>query len=170
MKTGILLAIMMFFGAVEASNPVCVHTGYKKPIKVKEQKAKTPVNHVKINARVTFWCIQERGYTWGKQIASNPKGRAREGITAAVDPKKLEYGTKLFIPKLKGIVGDGMFIAEDTGKDVRGMKAIPKSKRKEVFHVIDIYVSSLAKMNEYSKKNPQYMEVYILKDVQLVSN
>lgn len=116
-----------------------------------------------IKARITYWTHDEPGYKWGKKVASNPNKVAIEGITVAVDPKKIKYNSIVFIPILEDVVGDGVFIAEDTGSAVKSLAAIPKEKRKEVNHVIDVYVDSTKKMNELSKKMPEYTTIYVLK-------
>ena len=76
-------------------------------------------------ARLTFYTRFDDGpqYFDGRTAASGPDGRqrAREGITIAVDPAKIPYGSKVFIPALKDFSAnkDGIFLAHDTGADVR---------------------------------------------------
>jgi 3D (Asp-Asp-Asp) domain-containing protein len=125
-----------------------------KPVSKKSEK--------KFLARVTFWSHREPFYTYGKRVASDPDLRAEEGRTAAVDPKKIPYEQKLYIPELEGVVGDGVFCAEDTGSAVVKLKAIPKKLRKDIQHVVDIYVDSLRKMNHLKNTMPPYMEVVLL--------
>lgn len=124
------------------------------PVEVKSQKSFT--------ARVTYWSPVEDGYSFGKRVAWHSEIRAKEGITVAVDASKIAYGTRILIPALKGVLGDGVFTAQDTGSAVKSLKAIPKVKRKEINHVIDIYVETNEKMNYLSNRMPRYMEVIIL--------
>lgn len=127
-------------------------------------------NYTKVKVRVTYWTHTEKNYTWGTKVASNPRKRATEGSTCATDPSKIPFGTKIYIPELGGIVGNGIFVVDDTGSAVKKMQAIPKSKRSEIKYVIDIYVDSNAKMNKLARANPHYMEVYIFnKAIELAS-
>jgi 3D (Asp-Asp-Asp) domain-containing protein len=136
----------------------------QKPTVKKEEKKQEPKKESRfsrIKARITYWTCSEPGYKWGKKVASCPTKVATEGETSAIDPTKISYGTKLWIPELNGVVGDGLFIADDTGSAVKKMQAIPKAKQKEIQYVIDIYVDSIQKMNQLANGMPQYMEVYL---------
>jgi 3D (Asp-Asp-Asp) domain-containing protein len=66
---------------------------------------------------------------------------AREGITVAVDPHVIPYGTKLFIP------GIGYRIAQDTGAAIVGNR-------------IDIFINDLRKALDFGVKRD--IPVYIL--------
>lgn len=132
-----------------------------EPIPQNNQKNDKKPKNKPFLARITYWSPEEPNYHFGRQIASDPKKQATEANTVAIDPSKIKYGTKLFIPKLRDVVGDGYFVAEDTGSAVKKMRAIPKTKRNEVNHVIDIYVANNAKMHELAQKMPHYMEVYV---------
>lgn len=112
-------------------------------------------------ARITFYSPHEKNYIYGTKIASNPKGKAIEGYSVAVDPKKIPYGSTLYIPELSEIMDDGVFCAVDTGSAVKKLRAIPKSKRGQVNHVIDVFVDSNETMNRLSNSMPQYMTVYL---------
>lgn len=114
-----------------------------------------------IMARITYYSPEEKDYPYGKQIASNPKGKAVENYTVAVDPKKIQYGTFIYIPKLAEAMGGGIFKAEDTGKDVKRMVAISKSKRDEVNYVIDVFVEDNETMKKMANSMPHYMKVYV---------
>lgn len=111
-------------------------------------------------ARITFWSHDEPNYKFGKSVASDSKRKAKEGRTIAIDNKKIRYGTRVRIPNLNGIVGDGIFVAEDTGTAVKQMRAIPIKMRKNVEFVVDVYVDSSEKMIELSNQMPHYMMVY----------
>jgi 3D (Asp-Asp-Asp) domain-containing protein len=66
--------------------------------------------------------------THGRTAAPLPEtGRAfgQEGVTLAVDPDQIPYGSRVRIPSLADISrnGDGVFVAHDTGGDVRRRRA-----------------------------------------------
>lgn len=130
------------------------------PVKTEKIEPKKP-EYRTIVARVTYYSPNEKNYKWGTRISSNPKGKAISSWTVAVDPKKIPYGTTLYIPALEQVIGDGIFRAEDTGRAVKSMKAIGQNKRAEIHYVIDVFVDNNDKMNILSKTMPQYMEVYI---------
>ena len=109
----------------------------------------------KVRVRVTYYSPE--GCKWGDRVACQKTKRAREGVTVAADPKKYPYGTKVFIPALKGLIGDGNFIVQDTGGAVKSMKA---SKGKA--DIIDVYVTTNAKIRRHMK-NDMYMSAYITK-------
>jgi 3D (Asp-Asp-Asp) domain-containing protein len=145
-------------------------TTYTEPVVILEQPPRQSIipsqkrlmKQPKVfQARVTYWSPNEKDYKLGSKIASNPKGKAIESWTVAVDPKKIHYGSTLYIPELAEVLGDGVFCAEDTGSAVKQMKAIPMNKRDEVNVVIDVYVSSNETMNRLAKKMPHYMTVYL---------
>ena len=73
---------------------------------------------------------------YGSQTATNVK--AKEGVTIAVDPKVIPYGTKVII--------DGKeYIAQDCGGAIKGNK-------------IDIYFDTHAETDKWGKRN---LEVFI---------
>src|SRR5258708_3797713 len=72
----------------------------------------------------------------------------REGTTVAVDPRTIPYGSTIEIGQLKGVIGDGRFVAEDTGTAVVSRKAA-KAQARNV-PVIDVYVRT--------KKRVRYLE------------
>jgi 3D (Asp-Asp-Asp) domain-containing protein len=91
-------------------------------------------------ARVTVYNNHEDQY--GSESArKNPltgKRQSQEGVTIAVDPKVIPYGSRVKIPALADLTPnrDGVFIAHDTGGAVKSRKA---SGGKEP--VIDVYVA-----------------------------
>lgn len=91
-------------------------------------------------ARVTVYNNHEDQY--GSESArKNPltgKRQSQEGVTIAVDPKVIPYGSRVKIPALAELTPnkDGVFIAHDTGGAVKSRKA---SGGKEP--VIDVYVA-----------------------------
>ncbi len=73
----------------------------------------------------------------------NPNGKflAIQGITIAVDPKVIPYGSWVVIPDLALFSegGDGRFYAHDTGTAVVARTA--SVKRGRAFPVIDVYAN-----------------------------
>jgi 3D (Asp-Asp-Asp) domain-containing protein len=106
-----------------------------------------------IRARVTFYHPCKR---WGSKVASPKVKYAKEGVTVAAS-KKIPFGTKVVIPELEGIVGDGNFVVQDRGSAVDSKRA---SKGKAP--VIDVFVSSASKVNRYKTLVPDYLEIQIL--------
>lgn len=66
-----------------------------------------------------------------------------EGITIAVDPTVIPYGTKVYIPKFNRV-----FIAEDCGSAIKGNR-------------IDIYMNNYDKAMDWGIRD---LEIYILND------
>lgn len=95
-------------------------------------------------------------YFTGTRVACQKAKFAKEGVTVAAHPK-FKFGTKLYIPDLKNVIGDGNFIVQDRGPAVTSKVA---SKGKAL--VFDIYVSSRAKISKFANKQPMYMKVYVL--------
>lgn len=115
--------------------------------------ADTPPTHKTI-ARITYYSAHEDKY--GSKLATG--GRAREGVTCAAAPWH-RFGTKVVIPRLAGLVGNGTFVVQDRGSAVTKMKA---SRRKT--EVIDIYLAGAKRyakrrMNELTRKVGYYTEV-----------
>ena len=108
-----------------------------------------------IKARITFYHPHQD--KWGKLNACPNTKYSKEGITVAAHPD-FKFGTKISIPELANIVGDGNFIVQDRGSAVTKKRA---SKGK--FYVFDVYVSSPKKYRKlaYSGKLKEYMNVTI---------
>lgn len=119
--------------------------------------AATPVrSHPKdqwITARITYYTPASPD---GKRVAWSRVKAAKEGTTIAAHPK-LPFGTKVEIPELKGIVGNGQFTVQDRGSAVTKKKA---SHGKT--DVIDVFVNSERKLRNITKTKPKYMKVHIL--------
>lgn len=107
----------------------------------------------KLKCRITFYSPCAK---YGTKVACPNTKRAKTGVTVAAHPD-FKFGTHVFIPELKGIVGNGRLIVQDRGSAVTSKKA---SNRKA--YVFDVYVPSRALVEKYKKLNP-YMDVYILK-------
>lgn len=106
-----------------------------------------------INARVTYYTPAS---PYGDNVACQKAKRAKEGITVAAHPR-LPFGTKVEIPDLKGIIGNGSFIVQDRGSAVTSKKA---SRGKT--DVIDVFVNSNQKLIKLTKTKPEYMNVRII--------
>jgi 3D (Asp-Asp-Asp) domain-containing protein len=120
--------------------------------------AATPVkSHTKdqwITARITYYTPASPD---GKRVACPKVKTAKEGITVAAHPK-LPFGTRIEIPELKGVVGNGStFIVQDRGTAVTRKKA---SHGKA--DVIDVFVNSERKLRAITKTKPKYMKVHIV--------
>lgn len=106
-------------------------------------------------ARVTFYTDDD---VYGDKVADPKTKRAKEGITVAT-AKDIPFGTRLRIPDLDGVVGDGDFIVQDRGAHVQKRVA---SRGKTP--IVDVYVSSHSKLKSCKTKLPEYMVVQVLDD------
>ena len=114
------------------------------------------VDHIKVyNARITYYSTDGK---WGNRVACQRSKRAKEGITVAAHPD-FKFGTKIFIPGLKGKIGDGNFTVQDRGGAVTSKKA---SRGKA--YVFDIYVTTHSKITRYAYTLPEYMKVYVIEN------
>jgi len=104
-------------------------------------------------ARVTFYCPKED--KWGSRIASSKRARAKEGLTIAAE-RAFPFGTRVHIPRLWGIVGDGHFVVQDRGTAVQARKASYGS-----VPVFDIYVASRKKMKRLLGTLPDYLPYHL---------
>jgi len=105
-------------------------------------------------ARITYYSTDGK---WGNRVACQRSKRAKEGVSVAAHPN-FKFGTKLYIPQLKGKIGDGNFIVQDRGSAVTSKKA---SRGKA--YVFDIYVTSHSKIHRFAHSQPEYMKVYVQK-------
>lgn len=105
-------------------------------------------------ARITYYSTDGK---WGDRVACQRSKRAKEGVSVAAHPN-FKFGTKLYIPQLKGKIGNGNFIVQDRGGAVTSKKA---SRGKA--YVFDIYVTSHSKIRKYAYSQPEYMKVYVVK-------
>lgn len=106
--------------------------------------------------RTTYYCAAE-DRKWGNKVAMSSKLRASEGVTVAVDPKVIPYGSTIKIPELEQSIGSEVFIAQDTGSSVKSRKA---SGGKTI--IIDVYVDSRYKMNVLAANNDPYLDAYLV--------
>jgi 3D (Asp-Asp-Asp) domain-containing protein len=101
-------------------------------------------------AREEMVCIT---YYWGHSITST--GKAPKHLqTAAVDPKKIKYGSRIEIPALNKTL-----IANDTGPDVVSKRA--SKARGKSYLVVDIFVSSKASAKALQAKIPTFTKAII---------
>ena len=119
----------------------------------KDNKATSKYSQV-YTARITYYSTDSK---WGNRVACQRSKRAKEGVSVAAHPN-FKFGTKLYIPQLKGKIGDGNFIVQDRGGAVTSKKA---SRGKA--YVFDIYVTSHSKIRKYAYSEPEYMKVYVVK-------
>lgn len=105
-------------------------------------------------ARITYYSADGK---WGNKVACQRSKYAKEGITVAAHPN-FKFGTKVYIPALKGKIGDGNFIVQDRGGAVTSKKA---SRGKA--YVFDIYVATHSKIRKHALSRPEYMKVYVVK-------
>ena len=106
-----------------------------------------------ITARITYYTPE---CAYGKRVAWSKVKAAKEGVTIAAHPK-LPFGTRVLIPELKGVVGNGTFIVQDRGSAVTSKKA---SRGKA--DVIDVFVNSERKLRKITKTKPKYMKIHII--------
>jgi len=107
-----------------------------------------------IRARITYYSVGQDKF--GAQNADPNSRRSRVGVTIAAHPK-FKFGTKVVIPKLKGVVGDGEFIVQDRGSAVT-RKAASNGKA----YVFDVFVTP-SQRRRYGSRLPEYMDVYVTK-------
>ncbi len=117
------------------------------------QATQSKSKKVKIRARITYYSTGED--KWGARNADPKSKRSKVGVTVAAHPR-FKFGTKLFIPKLKGIIGDGDFIVQDRGGAVT-RKVASKGKH----YVFDVYVTP-SQRRKYENQLSEYMDVYII--------
>jgi 3D (Asp-Asp-Asp) domain-containing protein len=112
-----------------------------------------PKNATKIKARITYYYPES---PWWSRVACPKTKTAKSGVTVAAHPD-FKMGTKLFIPGLKGKVGNGSFVVQD-----RGSAVTRKSAARGRGYVFDIYVPR-SSYTQLVKSTPAWMDVYILK-------
>lgn len=105
-------------------------------------------------ARITYYSTDKK---WGNRVACTKTKYAKEGITIAAHPN-FKFGTKVYIPALKNIIGDGIFTVQDRGVDVTNKVA---SRNKS--YVFDVYVTSSNKVHIHARNRLEYMKLYVLK-------
>lgn len=108
---------------------------------------------IKVRARITYYSPCS---TWGSQVACQKTDRAKRGVTVAAHPR-FEFGTRIRIPKLEGVVGNGEFIVQDRGSAVTSKKA-----SRGTAYVFDVFVPSSAEVARLARTEPEYMEVIVL--------
>lgn len=113
-----------------------------------------PTSSKVYNARVTFYSTDGR---WGSKVADKRTAHAKEGVTVAAHPD-FKFGTKVYIPALKGKLGDGVFIVQDRGSAVTKKRASHGRA-----YVFDVYVRSHSKVRSSARNSTEYMKVYVIK-------
>ena len=120
-----------------------------------DTKKKENENEV-YKSRITYYSIGED--KWGDKVACPKTHRAKEGITVAAHPN-FKFGTKVFIPELKGVIGDGYFTVQD-----RGSAVTKKRAAKGKAYVFDVFVKNQYRMNKHARNRPMYMDTHIIKN------
>jgi 3D (Asp-Asp-Asp) domain-containing protein len=113
-----------------------------------------PTSSKVYNARVTFYSTDGR---WGSRVADTKTAQAKEGVTVAAHPD-FKFGTKVYIPALKGKLGDDVFIVQD-----RGSAVTKKRASRGRAYVFDVYVKSRSKVRSSAQNSTEYMKVYVIK-------
>ena len=129
------------------------------PIALAKEADKTkivkPIKYSQVyTARITYYSTDGK---WGNSVACQRSKRAKEGVTVAAHPN-FKFKTKLYIPGLKGRVGNGNFIVQDRGSAITSKKAA-RGKA----YVFDIYVDSRSKIRKFARSESEYMKVYVIK-------
>jgi 3D (Asp-Asp-Asp) domain-containing protein len=104
-------------------------------------------------ARLTFYNKHEDKY--GSHIASSSRRRATAGHTLAAE-SAFPFGTKVHIPVLDKILGDGHCVVEDRGSAVERRKA-----SRGLTPVFDLYAETKKKMKQWAKLIPAYVQYEI---------
>lgn len=110
---------------------------------------------IPIKSRITYYHGRDK---WGTKVADPKTKRAYRGITIAAHPN-FKFGQKVFIPQLKGVIGDGYFTVQDRGSAVTKKKA-----SKGNMYVFDVFVNTSGEVKRNAKRLPMYMDVYLVKD------
>jgi hypothetical protein len=152
-KTILILLTSLLSSCVNVSNNSDGNyqkISYTKNGLVSEKIHDTPVKKAKkIRARITYYS-RER---FPQKTASGKVGII--GVTVAAHPD-FPFGTKIFIPELKGKIGDGYFKVQNRGSAVTKKTA---AKGKE--YVFDVFVLTRGCVERNKTKFPGYMDVYI---------
>lgn len=121
-------------------------------------------------ARVTYY--DGKDDVFGKKTATGV--RAQEGETVAVDFRVIPAGTVIRIPDLEGVIGDGVYTAQDTGTDVKSRKAAKTTAKRmlrsgritreeyplyERAIVIDVHVNR--HVRKHARRQSEFMMVEI---------
>lgn len=107
--------------------------------------------------RVTYYNPQDCKY--GSKTSTGVK--AVSGMTVAVDPRVIPYGTKIDIPGLRRYFTNTRFIAQDTGSAVKSRKAAKAHGRN--VPVVDVYCATRYQAKFLAKNTPMFMKVRIVK-------
>ena len=117
--------------------------------------SETPRHDVNsITARVTYYTTSS---PYGDKVACQLAKRAKEGVTVAAHPD-FEFGTRVYIPALKGKFDDGIFTVQDRGPAVTKKRASHGRA-----YVFDIYVRTHSKVRTSARNSTEYMQVYVIK-------
>lgn len=103
-------------------------------------------------ARVTYYSPDPK---WGTQVACPNTPRAVVGRSIAAHPD-FDFGTKVYIPELKGVVGNGLFRVDNRGSAVTSKRAAGGRA-----YVFDVYVGCRQRVRRMKTAVPDYMTVVV---------
>ena len=112
-------------------------------------------NPRRFKARITYY--EPTACRYG--FATSTGRYAVEGVTCAVDPRVIPYGSRVRVSDLKGVVGDGYFLAQDTGSAVLSRKA-SRAWGSDA-PVVDIFVKSDKRLRAVERGVPMFCFVEI---------
>jgi 3D (Asp-Asp-Asp) domain-containing protein len=120
-----------------------------------ETQNQTPTQEKGTLARITtYWPSEDRQT---RHHLSSTGQRLREGM-AAVDPRKIPYGSKLEL-------SDSTLTAVDTGRDVRNRKAARLSGRtpeEKSAQVVDVFFESKARAMRWASSHDLFQRLQIV--------
>jgi 3D (Asp-Asp-Asp) domain-containing protein len=164
--TSLCLSLILFFGLVDPfgevtnatqvepqADPVRNNT-YSERKNTASPRKNTPRN--KGLARLTvYWAIGTGTDYWSSRKISASGATLKAGV-CAVDPKLIQYGSKVTIP------GIGTFTAVDTGSDVRSRKAarlLGKTVEEQAAQVIDIFFENKTDALDFARTAPHFANI-----------
>jgi 3D (Asp-Asp-Asp) domain-containing protein len=92
---------------------------------------------------------------FGSRIASSAKRRATIGKTLAAE-SAFPFGTRIHIPILDKLLGDGHCVVEDRGSAVQKRRASQGR-----YPVLDLYAETKKKMKQWARLIPAYVQYEI---------
>lgn len=102
----------------------------------------------------TYWAIGQGSDYWTRRFTSSTGTKLQDGVTVAVDPRVIPYGSVI------EIAGLGRRVAKDTGAHV--VQRVASLKRGVNYPVIDIFFSNREDALEFARKSPPFAEVKII--------
>ena len=140
------MAICLTVASCGSGESYLVNSNYKfkKPYKKKGIKVRL----------TTYWASGRGSDKWTRKKQSSTGKMLISGRSAAVDPKIIPYGSKIFIPSANKTVE-----AVDTGSAVIKRTASKKSNNGEP--VVDLFFDHKCQAMNFVKNNPEVTVVFI---------